>query len=162
MKQQYYVILMKKNDVFYLHIPELSLIAEDKDLNKAYEKLESAKEAYFRKAAEMNLQGEIELPVSISIKTKKNLLSMFGPFFIKLCCIFIVGLILLNLTAAIARYVSYEVRGIPYEVINKVNKMSDEDSMQKRLLLRETLKKLKPFIDEFRAAFSETTDKKDN
>jgi len=162
-KRQYYVILMKKNGSFYLHIPELSLIVEDKDLNKAHEKLENEKEAYFRKAVEMNLEDEIELPSDLGgAKVKKSLLSTFEPFFIKLCAVFIVGFILLSLTAAIARYVSYEIKDIPYEVINKINGMSEDDIQQKRLLLRNTFKKVKPFIEEFKTAFPESSSKKDH
>ena len=39
-KLNYDIILKKINDDYYLFIPELSLIVEEKSLNEAYEKLE--------------------------------------------------------------------------------------------------------------------------
>lgn len=160
MKQQYFVILMKKNDTFYLHIPELSLIVEDKDLNNAYERLEKEKQEYFRKTVEMNLQDTVEPPALPGVKIKKNLLSEFAPFITKLCIIFLAGFLFLNLTAAIVRYASYEIRGIPYEIINKMNNMPEEEIQRRKLLLRGALNKLKPFIDEFKAAFGENLQEK--
>ncbi|MDD5449056.1 MAG: hypothetical protein PHO42_00460 [Candidatus Omnitrophica bacterium] len=150
MKQRYYAILTRKQDTFYLYIPELSLIASDKDLKVAYEKLEDAKKAYFINAIEINAQDEIDLPSSIKIKLKKNLLSKFGLFIVKLSAIFIIGLILLNLSAAVARFISYEIKGIPYKIINKISAMPDEELQEKRLLVRKLLGKLKPFIDDFK------------
>jgi hypothetical protein len=44
---EYEVILRKKKGNFVLVVPELCIVEEDKDLGKAYEKLESKKEQYF-------------------------------------------------------------------------------------------------------------------
>ena len=155
MGQQYYVILMKKNNKFYLHVPELSLIAEDERLDEAYKKLEKEKEEYFRKTIEMNMQDEIPLPAGTNIKIKKNLLSNFSPFIIKASVIFLIGFIFLNLTAAIIKFTAYEIKSIPYQIINKMNAMPDEEIERKRLLVRQALEKLKPFVEEFKAVFSE-------
>lgn|SRR3989338_6031206 len=155
MGQRYYVVLIKKNNKFYLHVPELSLIVEDERLDEAYKKLENEKEEYFRKTIEMNMQDEIPLPVGTSIKIKKNLLSNFSPFIIKASVIFIIGFIFLNLTAAIIKFTAYEIKGIPYEIINKMNAMPDKEIERKRLLIRQALEKLKPFVEEFKAVFAE-------
>jgi hypothetical protein len=148
--------------MFYLHIPELSLIVEGSNLNEAYEKLEKEKKEFFRKAIEINAQNEIEPPASLKIKIKKNLLDTFGPFLIKLSIVFAACFILLTLTAAVAKFVSNEVRGIPYAIIGKVNSMSAKDIEKEKLLIRETVKKVKPFTDEVKVLFKDDTQKNNN
>ena len=162
LKQQYYVILTRKNNTFYLHIPELSLIVEGSNLNEVYERLEKEKKEYFRKAIEINAQNEIEPPASLKVKIKKNLLHAFSPFFIKLSIVFVACFILLSLAAAVAKFVSNEVRGIPYVIIGKINSMSEKDMEREKLLIRETVKKVKPFVDEVKVLFKEDEQKNNN
>ena len=162
LKQQYYVILTKKDSIFYLHIPELSLIVEGNNLNEAYERLEREKKEYFRKAIKINAQNEIEPPASLQVKIKKNLLNTFGPFFIKLSVVFVACFILLSLAATIAKFASNEIRGIPYVIIGKINSMSEKDMVKEKLLIRETVKKVKPFVEEVKALFKDDYQKNDN
>jgi len=159
LKQQYCVMLTKKNNTFYLHIPELSLIVQGANLNEAYERLQKAKNEYFKNAIEVNAQNEIEPPASLNIKIKKNLLSVFGPFFIKLGVVFVAGFVLLSLTAAVLKFASNEIRGIPYIITGKINSMSDEEIQRKKLLIRETVHKMKPFMDEVKVLLKDDEQK---
>ena len=44
---QYDIVIKKRKNRFVLFIPELAIVEEDENLEKAYEKLESEKEKYF-------------------------------------------------------------------------------------------------------------------
>lgn len=83
---KYYIVVRRVKDKFVLYIHELSLLVEDENLVKAYEKLESEKEKYFKKMIEMEAQGNIAEPACFggSKKSIKLLQSSFVPFFIKL------------------------------------------------------------------------------
>ena len=48
MSLQYEVILKKRKRGFALYIPELAIVEEDENLQKAYEKLKSEKNNYFK------------------------------------------------------------------------------------------------------------------
>jgi len=89
---KYNTVVRKNKDKFLLYIPELSLLEENKNIDKAYEKLVAEKEIYFQKMIEMGIKDEIVEP---AIFGRKRLETGLIPFFIKLLSAAAVVVILL-------------------------------------------------------------------
>ena len=85
---QYDVRLIKKGEKFILFIPELSLIEEDENLEKAFEKVEKEKDDFFKKMIEDGAQEFIREPEAV--KSKKTPFDNFVPFLIKLSIILVI------------------------------------------------------------------------
>jgi len=165
MKLNYNVILKRRNKLFYLFIPELSIIVEKYNLNEAYEKLEIERELYIKKAIELNAQETIEEPAPI--KFKKTLFANYLPFFVKL---FIIVFIVSIFSLPIARYVSYQssqmprksvsfLWNLPESINNKLRNLSVEKKQDKILEIRGAIEQIKPFIEEFRVLLNDIQEK---
>lgn len=89
---QYNTVVRKNKDKFLLYIPELSLLEENKNIDKAYEKLVAEKEIYFQKMIEVGIKDEIVEPALFG---RKRLETGLIPFFIKLFSAAVVVVILL-------------------------------------------------------------------
>jgi len=89
---KYNTVVRKNNGKFLLYIPELSLLEENKNIDKAYEKLVAAKEKYFQKMIEMEIKDEIVEPALFG---RKRLETGLIPFFIKLLSVAAVVVVLL-------------------------------------------------------------------
>jgi len=165
MKLNYNVILKKRNELFFLYIPELSLIVEKNNLDEAYEELEKEKEIYIKNALDLDAQDTIEEPVPI--KLRKSLVANFLPFFIKL---FIVIFIVSIFSLPIVRFVGYQLgqmRGnavrfmwhLPERINNKLKNMSVEKKEEKLIEIRGVIEQIKPFVEEFRVLLIDIPEK---
>ena len=162
MKLNYNVILKRKDSYYYLFIPELSIIVEDKDLDIAYKKLEEEKVLYFKKAKELDVLDTVKNP--ISLVATKTLFGDLSAFFVKVCLVALIILITIfaslpfvdsfvfrrinNLPNVAYEGVRTFIKEIPSKISNKVDNMSPEEKEEKILELRKMVQQLKPFIDE--------------
>lgn len=166
MKLNYTVILKKTNNFYYLFIPELSLIAEGKDLKETYEKLEKEKELYFRRAIEMNEQDSIKEPTFILLR-KKIFADLF-MFFTKTAIISVIIAILLVGTLPIfGSLINSSINAIPGQTKLFVLKYADrlttipqDQKDEVRIKLRKIVQELKPFADEVKVLFEDKSNKK--
>ena len=62
MNLNYEIILKKKDNLYCLIVPELSLVVTDENLESCYEKLGEEKEAYFKKIIELDASEKIKEP----------------------------------------------------------------------------------------------------
>ena len=85
-KSKNYTVRFRKNGKFFtLFIPDLSLVAEDEKLEKAYEKLEQEKEKFFRCMIESGFANCIPEPERVDTANKPR--SGLKHFFVKLSII---------------------------------------------------------------------------
>ncbi|OGD63369.1 hypothetical protein A2160_02700 [Candidatus Beckwithbacteria bacterium RBG_13_42_9] len=152
MKLNYSVLLKKTKKSYYLFIPELSLIAEDKNLNTAYKKLEEEKRKYFKQILELNAQETIKEPLPIVIKNK--LLAELVTFFLK--TVIVLALLFILFVASFPFF-----RQIPNLALNSLIQFSNKattnlkntppQEKEKELTnLREVIQDIKPFTDEIK------------
>jgi hypothetical protein len=107
-----YDILVRKNkDIFVLYTNELSLLVEDENIEKAYEKLESEKEKYFQKMIENGYQDHIAEPEGRKIK--KTPFWDLAPFFVKLIVILSIIVIFLEI---------YNIRSNTFKYFKRASK----------------------------------------
>ncbi len=92
---KYDILVRRGKDKFTLFIHQLCLFAEDENLEKAYEKLESEKEKYFRQIIEYNYQDHIVEPEPKGSKNQERNFWNLVPFFVKLAVITTVVVVLL-------------------------------------------------------------------
>jgi len=163
-KLKYNTILKTKNSVFYLFIPELSIIVEGKDLNDAYIKLENEKKEYFEKIIELNAQDTVKEPVGIVLRKKiiLDLLSFFGKATIILICLFGIYFFILKSLPVITNSVSqipkkthHYIIGLSNNFFGGLDRLSDEDreNLRKKIHLR--FKQIKPFVDEIKFLYND-------
>jgi outer membrane murein-binding lipoprotein Lpp len=165
-KLEYNTILRKIGDMYYLFIPELSLIVEGKDLNETYRRLEQEKEAYFKKAAELGTQDAIPVPASLAMR--KRVLSDLGLFFVKavivgsiFVAVFIGSLPLINDIFINQRInqLSNDARTLVTQLSTrgntKLQNMTPEQKARMKENLKEIVAELKPYFDEVRILWEE-------
>ncbi|MFC1574218.1 hypothetical protein ACFL30_03460 [Candidatus Latescibacterota bacterium] len=70
MNLNYEVILKKKDNLYCLIVPELSLVVTDENLESGYEKLREEKEAFFKKIIELNALEKVNEPSGEKKQTK--------------------------------------------------------------------------------------------
>lgn len=102
---KYDIVIRKKKEGFLLSIHELSLLEEDNDIEKAYEKLEYEKDKYFQKMIENGYQEHIGEPKGKKIK--KDSPWNLAPFFVKLFAIILVVVVVLATKNSISRSLKY-------------------------------------------------------
>ena len=159
-KLNYDVILKKKGENFVIYIPELSCIAEDASLEKAYKKLEIEKEKYFKGIIESDFIDYINEPENLTIK--KTVIFTSFTFIIKgviiFTMIFLLGLIASYTLGDIVKTISHQsIKNEAGIFFRKIDEMPEGKKEELKLRLRKTIKQLKPFIDEFKI-FSDKTD----
>ena len=156
MKLNYNIILNKKSDFYYLFIPELSLIVEDKTLAGAYEKLDNKKEKYFKRVIELDAQGTVKEPVAIVLRKRlfMDLISFFSKSIIILICLFVIFSFMLGSLPDISKKIGYSfAKQLSTEIFTKLDNITIEDKEKIRLKIRKSLQQIKPFVDEFRILF---------
>ena len=66
----YNVILRKNNGLYYLFIPELSIIVENEDLEDAFNSIESEKQIYFENVIKLGFENTVNEPKNLSKRKK--------------------------------------------------------------------------------------------
>ncbi len=102
---KYDIVIRKKKEGFLLSIHELSLLEEDTDIEKAYEKLEYAKDIYLNKMIENGYQEHIGEPKDKKMKIVSTW--NLAPFFIKLFAVVLVIAIVLATKNTLSRSLKY-------------------------------------------------------
>lgn len=165
----------KKNGMYRMFIPELMVYAEDDNIERAYEKLETAKEEYFKRMIEGGYEDYIVEP-EMQRRTAKRYgpdrFSEFGLFIIKLMITMFALLILMGVTYKLiegkvknkiaSTGISAAIREPHRFVYNKIKdlnaKLKDMPTERREAIraeIRDTLNNSKPFLDEFAVFFSQ-------
>ncbi|MFC1694319.1 hypothetical protein ACFL1R_12540 [Candidatus Latescibacterota bacterium] len=171
---KYDIHLRQCGDNFVLFIPELSIIEEDENLEKAYEKIEKAKIIYFKKMIEMDSQDLIKEPGTSHVKQQKSFsIPNFNLLLIPVILLIVImiaalagGFIMINsskFAIAANNIAQGAVYGAMYAAELSIrqkfvdsNAMSDEDKENLRMKVRKTAKNLKPYFDELRILYDDT------
>ena len=152
MKKNYNIILKKINDRYYLFIPELSLIAESKNLSIAYKNLEKEKRKYFTQVLELNAQETIREPLPIVIR--KKLFVDLLTFFLKAVIIFMMitfaFLVSFPFLSQIPNLAVNSIIQFSNNTNQRLKSMSPEEREKELIELRETVQNIKPFTDELK------------
>lgn len=180
---EYEVVLRKKRDNFVLVVPELCIVEKDKDLGKAYEKLETKKEQYFSEMIEDDFEVYIRKPektiISEQFRDKlKHNLALFGIKFLLILIICFIGVSVvenrinyfedkvadrfLTMTNKIIEKATRprEIALAGLAVGDRLKNMSEERKSELRLKLRDTVRELKPFVYEMSLLFESAEGKK--
>lgn len=175
MNLNYRAEVVRKNGMYRMFIPELVVCAEDDSIERAYEKLETAKEEYFKRMIEGGYEDYIvepEMQGRTAKRYRADRFSEFGVFFIKLMITVFLLLILMGVTykliegkgkSKIASSWMPEAIVEPhifvYHKIKDINAKLKDMPMERREEIRaeisEALNNSKPFLDEFVVFFSQ-------
>lgn len=163
MQLDYDVILKRKGGVYYLFIPELSLIVKGKNLNETYEELEKEKKKYFEKAIEIDGDKKEIVKEPKNVIIKENLFTNLIPFFIKTAFVVavfgVLSYIFVGKLSILASQSLDHVVAQSLEEINrqnlKLNRMNESDKEYLQLQIRNKVQQIKPFIDEIRVLWDE-------
>jgi len=147
----YDVIVMKKNDRYYLSIPELVLSTSDKNLQKAFQKIEKKKEETILNMIEADLKNLIPVPIKKNNNSNKEILGKSFKqelllFFYK--CAFILFMIVGGSFLAY-KSASRLMETYVYKIIN-IEKWSDQRVQEYTKRTRNMVTKLSPILDEFK------------
>lgn len=168
---KYDVVIKKRGNKFFLYLPELSLVEEDENLDKAYEKLESEKVKYFQDMIKMEAQDEIIEPTKL-IKSGKKLLESLVLFSGKLAIVlFISGVAFLflyiqvkpiwqsifQMTQLISKpdIIIDKTANYLNQMVIKINEMPEIRKKRIRSKMREILRQAKSFFDEIKLLFED-------
>lgn len=163
----YDAVLSSRGGRYYLHVRELSLIAEGSDLSEAHAALEAARRDLFRKAAVLRTP----LPLPRDAVERRKLRAEIVPFLIKCAAIAAVGSILIVASGVAINYslrndlrnaAQKTSRAAMEQIIRGIEDMGRRDltadrEARLRLALRGAVPVLKPFIEELRPLFSNET-----
>ncbi len=153
----YTVILKRKGGFYYCFIPELSLIAQGKDVNEACKNLENEKEHYFKNMIESDNQDMVQEP--LPLRARNKLLGELGMFFAKTFSVVSITtvFVLASLPFVNDVFVNRLTR-IPSQIkigvikfADKLENMSDKDKEELRLKIRKIRQEVQPFLDELKA-----------
>ena len=161
----YDVIVRKKGQFCVLLLPELSIIVQDESLDKAYAKLETEKEAYFRRMIDVSMENYISEPQNKI--SDERLLNKLLPFFIKLIVISLSIVIFTTVAFEFARLKIdvikyYAVTQIRHFILKDINEMPDDKRQRIRTQLHKAVTQIKPFVDEITILFIDTPDNEVN
>jgi len=166
----YDIIIRNHGNLYYLVIPELSLIVESEDLSDAYKKLEKEKKQLFSDMISAESEDVINEPRSIVIK--KNLFSELPLFCIKILLVFFVCISLLgvifigtlplanSLITRIPTRIMASTHTFVIKAKTKLTNLTDDEKQKLRMQYRRLLHEIKQFIDDAKAVFEEKTDNK--
>ncbi len=152
----YDVIVRKKGGLYLVFIPELSLVEEDEHFDKAHEKLEKAKEKYFREAIERGYKDYIKEPETNKIILKDT----YGliPFFVKLAIVLVILLfsvkVVLNTAPSLIKdRVSVLIKE-PERLLLRFNEIMERKTPEERKVIKKYLHRavenIRPYTDELR------------
>jgi hypothetical protein len=159
-----YDVQLKKNETtFILCIPELSCVAEDSDIAKAYEKLERKKEEIFLEMITSDMVDAIQRPRQVILS--ETIFRSLYPFMVK--ALVVCGVIFFGTLATI--YVVHDavkvlaptgpmglLRHQAATVKHGLENMTEDEKKELQLKIRATLLELKPFVDEFKVLWKES------
>lgn len=158
LKREYDVTLKKRGEHLILFMPELCLLAEDKDLAEAYKKLEDAKVKYFQKIIDYNLQDTFSDISKEKRDTRHKKLSSYNlsSFMIKFIIIIFIGFISVQVVSnKVMNKIRTEnifdaTKRAVGTISVKIAAMPDEKKEELKLKLRDVIHNIKPFTDEFK------------
>ena len=160
MKLNYNISMHRYNDEFLLHLPELHLFAQNKDLKVAYLDLEQAKRNLFEDYIKAGKSGNIPMPREF--EEKEELKKSLIPFFIKLgafalVCVLVVSAANISLTYALQqapkKIAQKAARGALQNFGATLEKIAKQEfTPEKEQNIRQGIRKivivLKPFMNE--------------
>ncbi|MCK5541107.1 MAG: hypothetical protein KAI40_00325 [Desulfobacterales bacterium] len=154
----YDIIIREQNQLYYLLIPELSLIVESKDLNNGYKKLEEEKKLFFSDMINAKAGNNINEPNPKVIRKgsfSELMLFCIKMFLVFFVCTSLVGIIFIgtlplanSLVSNIPRRVATSTYAFATKVNTKFANLTDEDQQKLRMQYKSLLHKIKPFIDD--------------
>ncbi|PIS09191.1 hypothetical protein COT75_02940 [Candidatus Beckwithbacteria bacterium CG10_big_fil_rev_8_21_14_0_10_34_10] len=152
MNLDYNLILKKTKDKYYLFMPELSLMVENKSLDGAYKDLEREKEKYFKNIIKLKAEDTVRKPVGLTVR--KKLFNELTLFFVKfLIILFAFLLVFLSTLPLIIRSLGQlpnKVTEVVTSLSDRLEAMPDENKEKLRLKLKQMAKELKPMTDELK------------
>ncbi len=169
----YNVVLKQKDSLYYLFVPELSLIAQGQTPDQAWQNLESKKNELFQAAVNLNLRQTIREPAPVRLKDD------LMAFLIKIIAVGVLFLVALNIVVrpyskimrrqakalshtptaqARADELADEILQLTARFSQQFEKMSDEQKQQAQQKFKSMLQNLKPFVDEIRLLLEDTSD----
>ncbi len=148
---KYDIVIHSSGEIYYLTIPELSLIEENSDLTLAYKNLENKKAVYFMKMLEAEMEEYISLPLKLKEEDKSldNMLPWLLKFLYKtllIILLFWIGFIFIN------KFFLYKVR----HNMQKFMDMSVSEKTRKKQKLEKIVNELKPFMNELKPLWEES------
>ncbi len=148
---EYTVQLKRRKDRFLLYIPELAIVEEDKDLNRAYEKLCEEKERYFSELIENDYQEYIKEPQGV-----RPVKEFAGQIYLFLFKMALVCLVLGVIGGAGARFLSSEylskkILYTAYRMVPTMDKIVSDMSHEEKEAFRGTILRAKELIEEPRS-----------
>ncbi len=158
---KYNILLKKKNEIFILFIPELSIIVEDYDLSIAYNKIQEEKSKYFSNIIELNAQDTVTVPLPIVIK--KQVFRDLSIFIVKSFIIMISLLVIVLFSRPlITSYVDNSINNAQAKAIKRVKRNSNKlfnriDNLNEDDIaeIKKTIIKLKPLVNEIKVVLGD-------
>lgn len=160
-KLEYSVLLKRKENKFYLIIPELSIVASSENLDMAYKDLDKQKQDYFEYILDSGAEDEVNLPCKFS--RKQQIFCQLKLFTYKLLIVcFLLGSTFIFGAVAIRDKVAnisgadlaQKVMKSAYEQIIQFNNAPEEVKQIRIERLHKFLSTIKPMVDEFKSVFS--------
>ena len=169
----YNAVLKQKDSLYYLFVPELSLIAQGQTPDQAWQNLESKKNELFQAAVNLNLRQTIREPAPVRLKDD------LMAFLIKIIAVGVLFLVALNIVVrpyskimrrqakALSHTPTAQARAdeladgilqLTARFSQQFEKMSDEQKQQAQQKFKSILQDLKPFVDEIRLLFEDASD----
>ena len=169
----YNAVLKQKDGLYYLFVPELSLIAQGQTPDQAWQNLESKKNELFQAAVNLNLRQTIREPAPVRLKDD------LMAFLIKIIAVGVLFLVALNIVVrpyskimrrqakALSHTPTAQARAdeladgilqLTARFSQQFEKMSDEQKQQAQQKFKSILQDLKPFVDEIRLLFEDASD----
>tara|TARA_B100000315_G_C14591633_1_gene596146 strand:- start:1137 stop:1730 length:594 start_codon:yes stop_codon:yes gene_type:complete len=168
----YNVILRKNNGLYYLFIPELSIIVENEDLEDAFNSIESEKQIYFENVIKLGFENTVNEPKNLS--KRKKLYSDLKLFIYKTVMVGIIFLVIIMLSiSSIKLFVNKINRvrtdtitsikqipvdlfsAIPYQINEKFTTMTPIEKEEQILKLRNLIDELRPYFKEVYPLFED-------
>ena len=145
----YEVKVIKQEENFFLFIPDLQIIIQDTDLNRAHSKLENAKRHLIQQYFDLGREQAIPLPSEVL--KKRQFLSKMTPFLLKMSVFTLVALLLI-VTANIS--FTYILEETPKMLAKKAfqvletYELTPESAEKYHRGLQTIVRKWKPFTNE--------------
>ncbi|MCK9614367.1 MAG: hypothetical protein M0R48_02550 [Candidatus Omnitrophica bacterium] len=155
---KYDVVIKKRGKKFVLVIPELGIIEEDDNLEKAYQRVEAGKEKHFQKIIQFDLQDEIVEPKKViaeKLDSKKIFITNIAIFVTKVIIILFIATLAVNFisdrignitSVSISQFVNEKAKSC----YNRLHDIPDEKIEKTKLQVRNAIKKFKPILNEFK------------
>ncbi|MHB9073482.1 MAG: hypothetical protein ACYC6G_08150 [Desulfobaccales bacterium] len=157
----YDLIVKKRKGLFVVVISELALIAQDKDLNNAYKKIEIEKKKYFKEMIELGLSKSINEP------KRRERAKGFGLELIRFTANFVIICLLIGAVGLVGakylvtpEFILGKAIGLVRATGQRVETMAPERKLELKKKLHKFIEQVKLFIDEFNISFEDPDRKK--